>query len=103
MTEMMSKAQRNGSRRQGRPAGSADSAYVLARGLGWFSIALGFTEVLAPRSLARALGMDGDEALLRAYGVREVATGIGILSTATPVPWIWGRVGATRLTWQPSR
>jgi hypothetical protein len=66
---------------------------MLARGLGWFSIGLGLTEVLAPRMLTRTLGMEGKEMLLRAYGVREIATGIGILSTNDPTPWVRGRVG----------
>jgi hypothetical protein len=66
---------------------------MLARGLGWFSIGRGLTEVLAPRMLTRTLGMEGKEMLLRAYGVREIATGIGILSTNDPTPWVWGRVG----------
>ena len=77
-----------------RSDGSTDA---LARGLGWFSIALGVAEVLAPRTLARALGMNGSEALLRAYGVREIATGLGILAARDPAPWIWGRVGGDAL------
>ena len=74
--------------------GSADT---LARGLGWFSIALGVTEVVGARTLARTLGMEGHETLLRAYGVREIATGIGILSAKDPTPWIWGRVAGDAL------
>jgi hypothetical protein len=52
----------------------------LARGLGWFSIGLGLTELLAPRALTRALGMEGSEALVRAYGVREIGAGVMTLS-----------------------
>jgi len=29
--------------------------------------------------------------------VREIATGIGILSSRDPTPWIWGRVGGDAL------
>lgn len=72
------------------PVNSADS---LARGLGWFSIGLGLAEVLAPRTLARTLGMKGSETVLAGYGLREITTGIGVLSAADPAPWIWGRVG----------
>jgi hypothetical protein len=50
----------------------------LARGLGIFSIVLGAAEVLAPRTLARTLGMTGSESLICAYGLREIATGVGI-------------------------
>ena len=55
------------------------SAETMASGLGWFGIALGLAEVAAPRTLARSLGMIGSERLMSAYGLREVATGIGIL------------------------
>ena len=73
------------------------SADALARGLGWFSIGLGLAEVLAPRALTRALGLHGQERLVAAYGVREIATGIGILAARDPTPWIWGRVGGDAL------
>jgi hypothetical protein len=73
----------------GRPKGSV---IALARGLGWFSIGLGLAEVLAPRTLTEQLGMEGKEPLLRFYGAREIAEGIGILMTGNPAPWVWGRV-----------
>ena len=76
---------------------SAQNAHSVARGLGWFSIGLGLAEVLAPRALTRGLGMEGHEQIMRAYGVREIATGIGILSSTHPLPWIWGRVGGDAL------
>jgi len=72
-------------------------AQTLATGLGWFSIALGVTELVAPRTLARTLGMEGNERLIAAYGAREVAAGIGILATANPAPWVWGRVAGDGL------
>ena len=64
---------------------------TLARGLGWFSLALGAAEMIAPRALARWLGMEGSEPMLRAYGMREVATGVGILASEQPAAWMWGR------------
>ncbi len=77
-----------------RPAtSSAGSAEALARGLGWFSIALGVAELAAPRTLARTLGMKDSEHIIAGYGAREIATGIGILAATDPAPWIWGRVG----------
>src|SRR3954468_12228451 len=66
---------------------------VVGRGLGWFSIALGVTELVAPGGLARWLGMRGSEPLLQTYGAREVGTGIGILASNDPTAWLWGRVG----------
>jgi hypothetical protein len=81
-------------RRRGHPDSTTDA---LARGLGVFSIALGLVEVMAARSLTRALGMEGNEALVRGYGLREIATGMGILAAKDPTPWIWGRVGGDAL------
>jgi len=68
-----------------------------AHGLGIFSIALGLTELLAPRALARMTGMQGRETLLRAYGLREIVTGVGLLASPDPRPWIWGRVAGDAL------
>jgi hypothetical protein len=65
---------------------SAQNAHAMVRGLGWFSIGLGLAEVLAPRALTRGLGMEGNEQIVRAYGLREIATGIGILFSNQPAP-----------------
>ena len=83
--------------RQERFSSRGRSVGALARGLGWFSIGLGLVELLAPRRLTRSLGMEGQEGLVQAYGLREIATGIGILSANDPAPWIWGRVGGDAL------
>lgn len=69
----------------------------MARGLGWFSVALGVAELIAPRGVTRVLGLRGREDLVRAYGLREIGTGIGILTSKDPAPWIWGRVGGDAL------
>jgi hypothetical protein len=75
-----------------------DSAgYRMARGLGWFSLALGAAELLAPRSLARWLGMESQAELIRLYGMREIANGVAILSQEDPTPWVWARVGGDAL------
>jgi hypothetical protein len=76
---------------------SRTPAETLATGLGWFSIGLGLAEMFAPRALCRALGMEGREGLVRGYGVREVMTGMAILTSHDPTPWIWGRVGGDAL------
>lgn len=65
----------------------------LARGLGWFSLALGTVELLAPRRLGDALGMDQRPVLVQACGLRELAAGAGLLAAADQRPWIWGRIG----------
>jgi len=71
----------------------AHAAHTLAQGLGWFSIGLGLAEVVAPGRLAQFLGMEERTELIRLYGLREIATGVGILSQDDPTPWLWGRVG----------
>jgi len=72
----------------------------IATGLGWFSIGLGLAEILAPGGLARLIGVsddDGNRSLLRFYGVREVAAGVGILTQPRPAGWLWGRVAGDLL------
>jgi hypothetical protein len=72
-----------------------DMRYVpglsLVRFLGYFSIGLGMAEVCAPGAMARLTGV-GQKNLLPAYGVREIAAGLGILSNARPTGWLWARV-----------
>lgn len=66
----------------------------LATFLGWFSIGLGLAEALAPRSVARLIGVNehDNEKLLRGLGVREIASGIGILTTPRPTEAVMSRV-----------
>jgi hypothetical protein len=74
------------------------SARRAAMGLGWFSIGLGCAELLFARPMARSLGMKGEEGLLRLYGLREIATGLGIFGAKkNPAPWIWARVAGDGL------
>jgi hypothetical protein len=71
---------------------SRSSHDKMARSLGYFSIALGVAELLAPRALSNAIGLKGLETVVRAYGAREIATGVAILASHDPAPWIWARV-----------
>ena len=64
----------------------------LGRALGWFSFGLGLTELLAPGVVTRALGMEGKEGLVRAYGAREIASGVLCLSVNNDYG-AWSRVG----------
>jgi len=79
------------------PSVSHDSGTErLAVALGWFSIALGTAELMAPRQLARLIGMPAHQRninVLRAFGAREIASGIGILSQPRDARWLWSRVG----------
>ena len=64
----------------------------LARGLAVFSIGLGLAELLAPRKVARLIGLPDDhDNLLRALGARELAAGIGIMQ-GNPGTFLWARV-----------
>lgn len=72
-------------------------AQAVARALGWFSIGLGLAELLAPRMMARAAGMEGRERLLQAYGAREIASGLGILLSLNPRPWVASRIAGDAL------
>src|ERR1700761_1031378 len=64
----------------------------LGKALGWFSLGLGLIELLAPHRITRALGMEGHEALVRAYGAREISSGVLSLSTEKSLG-LWSRVG----------
>jgi hypothetical protein len=70
---------------------SLGAADRLARGLGWFSIGLGITELLAPGAITRTLGLQGREGLVRAFGVREIGHGVMSLSVDKQVG-VWSRV-----------
>lgn len=59
---------------------SLTGADRMARALGWLSIGLGVTELVAPGQIARTLGLEGKEALIRGYGVRELASAVPTLS-----------------------
>lgn len=68
-----------------------------ARVLGWFSIGLGIAELVMPRALARAAGMPDRPHLTRLYGLREIGTGVGLLTSRDPTPWLWARVAGDAL------
>ena len=53
----------------------------VAQGLGWFSIGLGLTELVAARSLGRWLGMEDRADLIRLFGAQR-----------RPAGWMWARV-----------
>jgi uncharacterized membrane protein len=81
--------------RDGGPNGE-DGDERLANGLGWFSIGLGLAQIFAPGGVARLIGVNDDmknRSLMRAIGMREIATGVGILSRPRPAGWVRARVG----------
>ena len=84
-------------RQSGRHGSGRPINDITARGLGWFSIGLGLAEVLMPRALAHAVGMRGSSGVVFLYGLREIATGVGILLAKNQTPWLWGRVAGDAL------
>jgi uncharacterized membrane protein len=68
--------------------------------LGGLSLGLGLAELGAPAALARWIGLPderGARQLLRAFGLRELLTGAGLLAMDAPKPWIWARLGGDLL------
>lgn len=61
-------------------------------GLGLFSLALGAAELFGARRIARALDADGHEGLIKGFGAREVAAGLGILQQPAVATGVWNRV-----------
>ncbi len=64
---------------------------TLAEGLGWFSVALGAAAIVMPGAVGALSGVRR-RSVTRSVGVRELATGIGILTQRNPAPWLWSRV-----------
>ena len=75
---------------------SLKPADSLGRALGWLSMGLGLTELLAPKVLTRWLGVEGKEGLVRAYGAREIASGVMCLSVNNDYG-AWSRVAGDML------
>lgn len=69
------------------------SARTLARGLGWFSIVLGVVELLAPRATVQATGAAAGRRMVRVRGLRQIVTGVGLVSARKPQGWLWARLG----------
>jgi hypothetical protein len=65
----------------------------LGFGLGVFSIALGAAELFAARRIARLLDAEGSEALVKAFGGRELLAGVNLLAAPAVATNVWNRVG----------
>jgi uncharacterized membrane protein len=111
----------NGGRRMGtalapqvRPRGDATERYQrladddrgtggesLADFLGYFSIGLGLAEVLAPNVMSRVIGIkepdDRSRTTMRLMGLREIGSGVAILSNQQPAKAVWARVAGDAL------
>jgi hypothetical protein len=49
-------------------------------------------QLFAPQALGRLIGAGSHSCFLPLFGVREVASGIGILSSHRPAGWLWSRI-----------
>jgi len=70
--------------------GSQSGIDQLAWALGWISFAIGASELFAAGPIARALGVEGKENLLRACGAREIGAGMLTLSSEKELG-LWSR------------
>lgn len=73
----------------------AADATNLTRGLGWLGVTVGVTELAIPRVLAGAIGVDRDgpaPSILRAMGVREIASSLAVLARPEHVAPRWLRL-----------
>jgi uncharacterized membrane protein len=66
--------------------------HLVVQGLGWFSVGLGLAELFAPRKVSRLCGIPYRPLLMRVLGLRELASGVGILSRQQPGFWLKSRV-----------
>jgi hypothetical protein len=68
----------------------------LSTGLAVFSVGLGLAELLAPRLVSRAAGLNASPGTVRALGLREIAGGVGMMarpaSAAGPTARVAGDV-----------
>lgn len=89
-TSLSNETNYNVGRRRGLPKTNAKR---LARRLGWFSLGLGMTELLAPKFIAKISGVpEKRSGVIRLYGLREIASGIGIFAQKNPAEAVWSRV-----------
>ncbi len=76
-------------------AQASSAAARLGMGMGWFSLALGLVHLARPLALSRYAGLPatrGTPRLMRGIGLRELATGAGILLRPHKPGWLWSRV-----------
>ena len=70
----------------------------LARGLGWFSLALGLAEVFMPERVQKIAGIRTNRtSVIRAMGFRELGHAFLILFAGKPKAGVWSRVAGDAL------
>ena len=79
----------------GNVSSQSTAAARLGTSLGWFSLAAGAASLLMPGPVARSAGLFTNPRTLRAMramGLRELASGAGILLRPQRPGWLWMRV-----------
>ncbi len=64
---------------------------ALSLTLAFSSIAIGVTELLFAKRIAKVLEATGNEGLIRGYGVREIVSGVTLLRSPGSSGGAWGR------------
>ncbi|WP_267435602.1 hypothetical protein [Sphingomonas sp. GM_Shp_1] len=72
------------------------NAKSVSLGLGLFSLALGAAELFASR-IADRLSVPGGSGTVKAYGVRELVAGVGLLQAPAHSARVWNRVAGDLL------
>lgn len=73
---------------------------TLAAGLGAVGLGLGLAQLLAPRQVAAFIGLEDDPNTtnwMRACGMREITTGVGLLMQPDQPAWMWARAAGDGL------
>src|SRR5215203_603535 len=82
--------------KRNQPAGTVQKIgpHKLAKGLGWFGVALGTAQLLFPRQLAKLIGTpSASPTMMRVFGLREIASSALIFNPGRPrVAGLWARV-----------
>ena len=72
---------------------SVSPGTALAIGLGVFSLVLGAAEVARTKRTAKISGVDKKYLpVVRAFGLREIVSGVGLLASKNKKPWLISRV-----------
>jgi uncharacterized membrane protein len=66
--------------------------YAATRALGWLSASVGLARIAFPGAVGRCMGTNDGPGLMQAFGVCDLAVGLGLLTSRSPAPWLWCRV-----------
>src|SRR5262245_36153686 len=76
---------------EARSSRHAPDDHQLGQIVGLLSVGLGLAELLMPRAVGRAVGVGDHPAIIRTLGVRDIVTGLGMLTQRAPGNWAWAR------------